>query len=195
VSPVTSKQSSKLLGPLFDRLDLERRITILEVGSALPETVDFFSAFKCRIHFADIFDEPLLKEQKDEDVRDELEQRFKALLNFPDGTQFDICLLWDVLNYLDRKALQAFCSALRPFVHEGSRAHGFGVLHASTQLMNQQYGIHQLDTISVRTRRREQLTCYPHSQVELNELLTSFDFERGLLQPDGKLEILLRATV
>ena len=55
----TVTQPSKLFSSLFRSLDMGRRLTILDVGAALPETVEFFSRFKCRIHFIDLFSEPV----------------------------------------------------------------------------------------------------------------------------------------
>jgi len=117
------KQPSKLFPSLVRSLDAKEHLTILEVGSALPETVDFFSRFKCRIHFVDLFSEPVVRELQQVTNPQELQQRFKEMLKFPDGTRLDICLLWDFLCYLDDPALRAFNNALRPYMyHETSNS-------------------------------------------------------------------------
>ncbi len=189
----TVTQPSKLFSSLFHSLDTGRRLTILDVGAALPETVEFFSRFKCRIHFIDLFSEPVVKDLQQVSSARELHQQFEKLLVLPDGTQLDICLLWDLLCYLDDPALQAFNSVLRPYLHNETRAHGFGVHHLAIRLENKQYGILDENALSVRLRASKQLTTHPHSQIEMHEMLTGFDFERGLLLPDGKLELLLKA--
>jgi hypothetical protein len=186
-------QPSKLLPSLFRSLNVDRRLNILDVGAALPETVEFFSRFKCRIHFIDLFSEPVVRElQQVSDAR-ELQHQFEKLLRPLDLGRLDICLLWDLLCYLDDPALRAFNSALRPYMYNGTRAHGFGVHHLAIRLENKQYGIMEEDALSVRLRQAEQLATHPHSQVEMHEMLSCFDFERGLMLPDGKLELLLRA--
>jgi len=186
-------QPSKLFASLFRSLDTGRRLTILDVGAALPETVEFFSRFKCRIHFIDLFSEPLVKELQQVSSPKELHQQFEKLLQLPAGTQLDICLLWDLLCYLDDPALRAFNNVLQPYMHNETRAHGFGVHHLAIRLENKQYGILDENSLSVRLRDSKQLTTHPHSQIEMHEMLTCFDFERGLLLPDGKLELLLKA--
>jgi len=186
-------QPSKLFASLFRSLDTERRLTILDVGAALPETVEFFSRFKCRIHFIDLFSEPLIRELQQVSNPKELHQQFEKLLQLPAGTQLDICLLWDLLCYLDDPALRAFNNVLQPYMHNETRAHGFGVHHLAIRLENKQYGILDENSLSVRLRDSKQLTTHPHSQIEMHEMLTCFDFERGLLLPDGKLELLLKA--
>ena len=190
-----AKQPSKLLSSLFRSVDSGKRLNILEVGSALPETVEFFSGFKCRIHFVDLFADSVVKDLQKESTPQELQQHFTDLLNLPDGTRLDICLLWDFLCYLDDSALRAFNNALRPYINYGTRAHGFGVHHLAIRLDNKQYGILDEDTMSVRRRQIAQGKTHPHSQVEMHEMFSCFDFERGLLLPDGKLELLLKSRV
>ncbi len=186
-------QPSKLLPSLFRSLDTGRRLTILDVGGALPETVEFFSRFKCRIHFIDLFCEPVVRELQQNSNYKELHHQFEKLLKLPDGTRLDICLLWDFLCYLDDPALRAFNNVLRPYMYYGTRAHGFVVHHLAIRLENKQYGVMQEDALSVRLRQAKQMATHPHSQVEMHEMLSCFDFDRGLLLPDGKLELLLKA--
>jgi len=186
-------QPSKLLPSLFRSLDAGQHLTILDVGAALPETVEFFSRFKCRIHFIDLFSESVVREPQKVANAKELHRQFEKLLKFPHGTRLDICLLWDFLCYLDDRALRAFNNALRPYVYYGTRAHGFGVHHLAIRPANKQYGVMQEDALSVRPRRTKQMATHPHSQIEMHEMLSCFDFDRGLLLPDGKLELLLKA--
>ena len=191
VGPVVSRQKSTLFPALFRLLDVNHRLTVLEVGSALPETVDFFSQFRCRLHFVDLFHEPFVRGQADLSEA-ELRQGFEAQLRFNAGTRIDLLLFWDYLSYLDDPALRAFNSALRPWVHAGSRAHGFAVHHLAIRLANCQYGVEDRDTLSIRERTTTQMRYHPHSQIDMHEMMTCFDFERGLLLPDGKLEMLLK---
>jgi hypothetical protein len=188
-----TKQPSKIFGSLHRLLDVNHRLTILEVGTALPETVEFFSRYKCRIHFLDLFSEPLVRELQTVTRPQEIQQRFSELLTFPPGTKLDICLFWDFLCYLDDQALKAFNEALRPYIRHGTRAHGFGIHHLAIRLGNKQYGVMDANTLSVRTRHTRQADTHPHSQVEMHEMMSCFDFEKGLLLPDGKLELLLKA--
>jgi len=192
VGPVSSSQPSKLFPGLFKMLDVNRRLTVLEIGPALSETVDFFSQFKCRLHFVDLFHEPFVREQQAKLSEKELRHAFEEQFRFPAGTQIDLCLFWDFLSYLDDPALRAFNAALRPWIHSKTRAHGFGVHHLAIRLENIQYGILDTETLSLRPRRSAQLPHHPHSQIEMHEMLTCFDFERGLLLPEGKLEMLLK---
>lgn len=193
--PGVSLQYSQLLPTLFARADLRGRISVLEVGALSPESLQFFSQFKSRIHVRDLFSEKLIRAQQEDLSEKELKLEFQKLLNFKVGTMLDICLFWDFLNYLNRPALRAFSAALKPYVHAGTRAHGFSVLNVETSLRNQQYGIASLDQISVRKNAAAQLDYYPHSHDELNRSLSCFNVGRGWLLPDGRLEILLDVVI
>jgi hypothetical protein len=180
------------MAALFRQVEPGGRLVVLEIGSALPETVDFFADYRCRLHFVDLFSEPFLRDGLDDAA---LRQAFAERLTFPDGTRIDLCLFWDFLTFLDDRALRAFNDALRPWLHTGSRGHGFGVHHLAIRLENIQYGIVDTETLSVRARPTEPMAYHPHSQIEMADLFDCFAFERGLLLPNGKLEMLFRSRV
>ena len=190
-----TQQSSRLLASLFRKVDPNIKLNVLESGPANPETIRFFGQFKSRIHVASLFSEQLVREQQFELSEKEMKLEFQNILDLKVGTLIDVCLFWDFLNYLNRPALRAFSSALRPFIHSGTRAHGFTVLNVETPLRNQQYGIENPETLSVRPGKGSQLDYYPHSHDELNSAFNCFEIGRGWLLPDGRLEILLNALV
>ena len=186
------KQPSKIFSSLVSPPADGHRLTVLEVGTALPETVDYFSRYKCRMHFLDLFSEPMLHTLHELTPKQK-EEWFREVLVFPAGTRLDILLFWDFLCYLDDKALRAFNMALRPFLHAESRAHAFGVHHMAIKLGNRRYGIVDDSTFTVRPSQALQPETRPHTQVEMHDMMSCFDFKQGLLLPDGKLEILLKA--
>lgn len=190
--PITSRHQSKLLSGLFRHVDPGHRLNVLEIGPALPETVEFFSQFRCRLHFVDLYNEPFLRDRQANLLEKELRHSFEEQLHFPEGSKLDICLFGDFLSFLDDRALRAFNSALRPWIHPETRAHGFGVHHLAVKLEHHQYGIIDHDTLSIRSRHTDHMPYHPHSQVEMADMLNCFAFERGLLLPSGKLEMMLK---
>lgn len=189
-----SRQPSKLLAGLFRNIDPEQRLTVLEIGTALPETVDFFSDYRCRLHFLDLYDVPFLRDSAEPLSAQELRKAFSKQFNFPEDTRIDICLFWDFISFLDDAALRAFNDALKPFVHPNTRGHGFGVHHLAVKLEHLQYGIVDQGHVSMRKRPQADMSYHPHSQIEMADMLNMFTFERGLLLPNGKLEMLLKST-
>jgi hypothetical protein len=194
-APRYSTQPSKLFPTLFENVDPGRRVTVFDAGPAIAETVRFLGQFKSRLHIANLYEEDLVRDMQRTSTEQEIRDCFRDILGLPVGTLIDICLFWDFLNYLNRTALRAFAAALRPYVHPGTRGHGFSVLSVETPLRNQQYGIVQPDTLSIRPGRMDQPDYYPHSHEELNASFNCFNIERGWLLPDGRLEILMKAVV
>ncbi len=191
----SSRQPSKVLPLLFDDLDNRRRLTILDLGRAMPDTVDFFSRFRCRIHVVDVYSE-LQSGGLDRSASGKtLQRQFQDLFGFEPGTGLDICLLWDLLHYFDEKQLRAFSSALWPWLHAGTKAYVFGVHSAATMLLNREYGIIDEQTLSIRQRAAAQLKNNPHPPSFMNEWLTCFAISSGVLLPDGKVETLMHSTI
>jgi hypothetical protein len=188
-------QQTLLFPSLVKRIDAGRRLSVLEIGPALPETIKFFSQFKCRLHFAAMYTDPVLQMQSGEFTEAELADHFKQTFDFPKGTRFDLCLFWDFLNYLDDKALRAFNTAIHPYLHKTTRAHAFTVRTLDTSFVNQQYGIEQAHMFSIRPRTGTQAPTSPHTQAILVNLLSSFDIDQGMLLPDGRLEVLMTASL
>jgi hypothetical protein len=190
---MSQTQQTLLFPTLVKRVAPDRRLSVLEIGPALPETIEFFSQFKCRLHFAAMYTDPVLQMQSGEFTEAELADHFRQTFGFPKGTRFDICLFWDFLNYLDDKALRAFNTAIRPYLHKTTRAHAFTVRTLDTSFPNQQYGIEQAHMFSIRPRSGTQACTTPHTQAILVNLLSCFDIDQGMLLPDGRIEVLLTA--
>ena len=76
-------------------MGVEQRFSVFDAGAATAQTVEFFSQFKCRLHFADLYDDALINEQEGIS-EEELSARFSELLSFA-AEPFDLCLLWDLV--------------------------------------------------------------------------------------------------
>ena len=90
---MTARQSAQLLPTLFDDLDTERCIRVLHLGPALPETVEFFSGYRCTLYFTDPFPELPLEADLDRNVT--LRDRVASVFELPAGAQFDLWLPTD----------------------------------------------------------------------------------------------------
>ena len=193
--PLMPQMQQTLLFPsLIKRIDTSRRLSVLEIGCALPETINFFSQYKCRLQFAAMYTDPILRMQSGDASEAELVELFTKSFAIQKGTRFDLCLFWDFFNYLDDTALRAFDVAIRPYLHKTTRAHAFTVRTLDTSFTNQQYGIEQAHMFSLRPRTTAQATSYPHTQAILVNVLSSFDIDQGMLLPDGRLEVLMTVS-
>ncbi|MCZ6619909.1 MAG: hypothetical protein O7E57_17460 [Gammaproteobacteria bacterium] len=182
-------EQSDLLPLLFDGLDGVDVLTVFDVGPAVPETVDFFAQFKCKLFFADLFSELPTGEQSGDGVAD-----FGDLSTYSNETRFDICLFWDYLNYLDIGTLRAFNLALTPYIHEDTRAHCFGTFNRRAPVSSQAFGIRQIDQLVIRNVPAHRPPYHPRGYAELKDILGCFRFSRSTLLREGRLEILMYAS-
>ena len=142
-----------------------------------------------------MYTDPVLQMQTGEFTEAQLVDHIKRSFGFSKGTRFDLCLFWDFLNYLDDRTLRAFNTAIEPHLHKSTRAHAFTVRTLDTSFSNQQYGIEQAHMFSIRPRAGTQARTSPHTQAILVNLLSSFDIDQGMLLPDGRLEVLMTASL
>lgn len=190
---VPGRKSARLFADLFRGIDPTHRLKVLELGRAQPETVDFFSRFKCRLQFADLYSAASLLEEQVKHSEAELAVGFRKALDLRKGDRFDIVLLWDILQFLTGPSIRALCGVLEPHLHAGSRAHGFGVHSVLTACERAEYAVISPSEFKLKPSRYPDLEYRPHPQAELSEQLTVFKIDRAMLMANGTVEMLLGA--
>lgn len=193
-------RATQLLPLLLERFDPEQPVTVLDVGYGVPETVQFFSQYRCRLYFTGLQDAPELAEWPEEDTRDYFDDVFARLCSFPPDTRFDVCLLWDFLNYLPVPALKSFSQAIGPYLHRQTHGHGFGSFKATAPSMARSqpdsalsYGVRDIHTLTVRSCPEAPPPRFSHSRAALHDALECFEIVRGTLLEEGAVELLLQA--
>ena len=144
---------------------------VLDVGFGVHETVE------------SVHQESLLDAWRD---------RFRSVLNFPEGTQFDLCLFWDAFNYMDDLALKAFFEVLHPFIRKETLGHGLIQLKEDRLVTNREYGIQTDDQLVMRAGYHASLDSHPRPQARVASMLKGFAVSHGVLRRDGLLEVSLK---
>lgn len=191
---MTDVQASRLLPALFQYVDDSLPLTVLDFGPAMPETIHFLSGFRCTLHVVDLYTDLPLEAIGDEQSPS-LDQRMEAALTLPGGALFDVCLFWDVLNFMSRESVAVLAGKLRPHLHPQSRAHCFAVHNLKTPAAPTRHGIVDENHISLRPRPLSPPGYQPHAQGELGDLLRYFQVERSVLMPDRRIEVLMKAVL
>ena len=189
-----SSQPSSLLPTLFESIEEAERLTVLHIGNALPETVEFFSHYRCKLHFIDLFDD-LSQLVTTQDSTISLHQVFIDLMHLPADTRFDLCLFWDLFNFLDQDAVAAMQRTLRPHLHGNTLAHAFAVHNLKTVQSGKLFGIRAVDQVTLRPRAAPLEGYKPCTQGQLEKSLTCFRIKRSVLLPQSRLELLLSARL
>jgi hypothetical protein len=183
---------SNLIGQLFELAKPEYRLLVVDMGYPSPATVQFFNQYRCRLEFLDLINTDFLSLRPVDAEQSVLVEYFQAGLNLQPGAVIDICLFWDIFNYLDHLSVQAFMQALRPYIHSSSQGYSLGVLSGRNRLPFCQYGIDSQASLSQAQLSGQQPEVYNHSQRDLNSLLSYFEVDKSRLMPDGRVEYLLR---
>jgi hypothetical protein len=182
---------SNLLPAVFKRLDLEKRIVVLDMGRAVSSTVSFFNHFKCRLSFVDIYSEQFIVCPDVDSSHEELVAQVTKSLNLEANTKIDICLFWDLFNYLNDAMVRALIEALEPHINHSTSGYVIGTRDSRNQLPFFRYGIVDKSNLIENSGSGTQGTIYPRSQRDLNRLVDYFEIDRGRLLSEGRAEYLI----
>jgi hypothetical protein len=128
--------------------------------------------------------------QDGEDEETGLAGHFGQLLAFPDETRFDAVLIWDLINYLERREVAALARQLAPFCRPGA------LLFAQISILKQipaeplRFRILDREHLAYETRTAAVRACPRYAPAELNELLRGFRLDRSFLMRHGTQEYL-----
>ncbi|MDE0746335.1 MAG: hypothetical protein OSB23_01055 [Porticoccaceae bacterium] len=182
---------SNLLPTVFKRLDLETRIVVLDMGPAASSTVSFFNHFKCRLSFVDIYSEQFITCPDSDLSQDELVAQMTKSLSLDVNVKIDICLFWDLFNYLNDAMIKALIEALEPHINHSTSGYVIGTRDSRNQLPFCRYGIVDKNNLTENNASGTQGTIYPRSQRDLNRLIDYFEIDSGRLLSEGRAEYLL----
>jgi SAM-dependent methyltransferase len=112
-----SKHRSPGLTAIFNAVKTSQKNQILDLGSSISANFNFFTQLGCRFHFEN-FDETLAEMRKGELNPQTLIETFLKYIK-PDQ-RFDIVLLWDLFNYLDKTLMQKLYAKLEQFLKPNS---------------------------------------------------------------------------
>ena len=190
-------QPSRLLQSLFENLQAEQRLVVLNIGAALPETIGFFANYRCKLYITDLLAEfPLSADSQSDESNSQFKLRNEIadILAIPDEVVFDIVFFWESLNYLGKDKISALMQVLRPHLHDNSKGHCFASHNPDSAEPQIIYGIQDTGHLRVRPRSKVSPKYQPLPQGRLVSLLEYFTLDRSVLLRDQRLELLLTVT-
>ena len=176
-----SYEHTRILPEVFDSLDTDTTLNILDAGPAEPRSIDFFSRFRCRLYVANLFN-PASRAHGLESAA--------AFFDTTHGVQFDVCFLWDYINYLDNDAFVEFVSILTDHVHENTRLYAIGAYSVELPLRAYRYAIVDVDKVAIRPT--DGIVPQPRSRNDVVKVMRRWVVHRAALRRDNRLELLLR---
>ena len=169
--------STSLLPRAFERVGPGRKFTVLDLGSPTPESVRFFNQFSCRVYYAGLLDE-------DGDEHDN-----GVGIDVASHVRFDVCLFWDVLNYLDGDDLRHVMEAVTERLNGGCRGHAFLAFSQAVPYSGLKFGIESVD--SLLAQRNPKPVTHVHTWKDLETSFWPFTNAAATLLQGNRQELLL----
>ncbi len=179
----TRYEATEVLPKVFGGFDHAKRLNILDLGSAVPESFSFYHRYWARICIVDAINE--WTSGIATDLSDIVPDRARGLC-------FDICLLWDSLNYLSTEAMNDFARDISGYLHAGTRIHAIAAYTPAWAFDAFRYGIDDHDRIVIKPQART--VPHPHSQSDIERALPGYRIQHTVLRPGNRLELLLART-
>ena len=176
-------EHTRILPEAFDGLDADSTLNILDAGPAEPQSIDFLRRYRCRLYVANLFN-PAFPAHGVESA--------PAFFKSVDRVRFDVCFLWDYINYPDDDAFAEFISILNEHIHERTRLYAIGAYSAELPLQAYRYAISDVDKVAIRPAGG--IVPQPRSRNDVVKVMRHYIVHRAALRRDNRLELLLRAV-
>ena len=184
---MASSTVSKSLGlnALLETVRSDRIYSILDLGPALEDNLQFWSQFSCWLHIQDYFRSyQECKAAVGPEVKSK-EATFSVLLPFGNETVFDIILAWDLFNYLELRELEVLVQRLTRWCRPGtmlfmliSDLPNIPASPTKFKILNREQLIPEIPTQETRP-------CPRHQPRDIAKLMARFNIFRSFLLRHG----------
>src|SRR6185295_237015 len=181
---------SLALAALFEQIR-GRRVTVLDLGSAVGGNVEFLSQYGCKMFIEDLY--AALSTRKGSGEEDDIAgpEFFAEFLSLPEDTRFDVVLAWDLFNYLRRKELAYFGEQLRRYTRPGALAFALMSYHKQIPAQPFRFKIQDEEHLIYDRRTAAERPSPRFVPSEITGLLKGFRVDRSFLLQHGIQEYLL----
>ena len=187
----TDPLPSALASNLIDDINTEERLIVLDMGRAVSSTIKYFSQYKCRLNFIDLYSEDFVLDPDAEMSHSQMVNMMCGAIKLQQSVKVDICLFWDIFSYLSDPLVKALIESLEEHIDSSTRSLIINPRDSRTILPFYYYGISGPTLLTQSQRRGVQPSIYPRSQRALNNLIDYFVVDRGRLMSEGRAEYLL----
>ncbi len=170
---------------LLDMMRGDRTYSVLDLGPALKENVRFWSQFRCRLYLHDFYRSYRERKAGIVPVAESEEAVFSALLQFDEGTVFDIILAWDLFNYFGLRELEALVQRLGRWCRQGTRVFAMISSHPKIPASPTIFRILNREQISYEIPTRETRPNPRYQPRDIDKLMARFTVIKSFLLHNG----------
>jgi hypothetical protein len=180
-----------LFRTLIEGVDTTRRVFVLDLGAAHAKTLELFNRFRCRIEIVDARGD--IESLNGIGEARDLVGAVTALLPPPGPNALDVVLCWDLLNYLDRRALAALMTGLAARTRPGGLAHAL-IVYLESRMPTRPGDYVPLQDFRLQNlaQSRAERAAPRYSPEDLKLCMPGFAIDRGRLLGNGMQEFLFR---
>ena len=181
---------SLALAALFQEIRRDRKLQVLDLGSAVGSNVEFLSRYDCKLYIEDLYAALAARGPAVGEGEQAGPQFFADFLPLPETVRLDVVLAWDTFNYLSRRELSYLVDRLRRYCQPGTLI--FSLISILKQIpaqpirfriVDEEHLAYDLRTAALRPSPR-------YAPAELTEILSGFRVDRSYLLRHGIQEYL-----
>lgn len=169
--------SSRILPDVFAGFNPGQKLNVLDVGIGSPSTLEFLEPYSAKVFFLDL--RPA-----------DGETHAEKLSPYADNL-FDVCLFWDLLQYLEPDKLASLSDALTPYIYSDTRGYCVWDVGAATRHQRSAYKLLADDRLELAETSPAEMREW--SYCDFSENFDTFHIAQDCLSADGHLELLLQA--
>lgn len=179
-----------------ERLPVEdRKVEILDLGSACGETLAFYSGLSCKIYFADFYVDWKSQAVEADEGIEGFAAACERVLPLESSVRFDLIQSWDLFNYLSLEEIAALTEYLRRF--SSDRAPLVSLIWNKSRIPAQpnRYAIIDMETVEYRPSARSERPGPRYKEPVLLRAMPSYRAGRSFLLRHGIQEYIFQPRV
>ena len=179
---------SPALTEIFAALDPDRPVRVLDLGPALQTNLEYYATIGNRVRIV-----PLLRNDGLEGLRALDEAAFTAMLDrlLPTGNaEFDLILMWDLLNYLVDDQASLLARHLATIAHLGAKIHVMIITAETMPAEPARYEILDAGRLDYRSTTKGRIAAPDPPPAKVERWLKPFRVERSFLLRHGVREFI-----
>lgn len=178
---------SLALPAVFTTLSRGHKLTVLDLGPAIGSNVERLAEYGCKLFIEDLYASKTSAEGISLDA-----DFFAQFLDPKAGTQFDVVLAWDLINYLDRQELGHLAAWLRQCCRPGALLFALLSIHKTIPAQPIHFRFQDGDDELVYERQTAVERPGPRfAPWDLKNAFRGFEVDRSFLLRHGIQEYLL----
>jgi len=180
---------------ISEKLSIDSKKIILDLGKANNNNINFFSEFFCKIFIEDLYNSILVEESNnvDESTDDDSLPNYEEM--FYCKEKVDIVLCWEILNYIPRDRIRQFIKALLKFSKKETLFHAYIATQATMAGTPLEYSIINNLTMERNTTTASRINAPRYNQFQLYKFMPEFKVIKSILHRNGMQEYLFSVSV